>query len=82
MELEAFIRQFVARRCPVIPVILPTCKTPPKLPVFLSAMTWVDFRTSTPDPLERLVWGITGERADGYNVTDSSAEWRFLAGKK
>jgi hypothetical protein len=25
-------------------------------------MTWVDFRLSDPDPVERLVWGITGAR--------------------
>jgi hypothetical protein len=25
-------------------------------------MTWVDFRKEDPDPLEQLVWGITGQR--------------------
>ena len=34
----------------------------PKLPVFLSAMTWVEFRKIDPDPLAQLIWGITGQR--------------------
>jgi hypothetical protein len=25
-------------------------------------MTWVDFRVSQPNPLARLIWGITGKR--------------------
>jgi hypothetical protein len=25
-------------------------------------MTWVDFRKRDPDPMEQLIWGITGER--------------------
>lgn len=62
MELESFLLEFVKRKCPVIPVILLSCENPPKLPIFLSRMTWVDFRKRDPDPLERLVWGITGER--------------------
>lgn len=62
-ELYAFLRQFVKRRCPVIPVILPNCRKPPGLPIFLEAMTWVDFRKETPEPMEQLVWGITGKRS-------------------
>jgi WD40 repeat protein len=62
MEQAALIRQFVSRQCPVIPVILPGCATLPEIPVFLEGMTWVDFRKLEPDPLEQLVWGITGEK--------------------
>ena len=62
MEQAAFIQQFVKRQCPVIPVILPKSKRVPKLPIFLESMTWVDFRKEDPDPLEGLIWGITGER--------------------
>jgi len=61
-ELNAFLREFVARRSPVIPVLLPDAPATPKLPVFLRAMTWVDFRVAEPDPFERLIWGITGQR--------------------
>jgi|SRR5271157_1615930 len=62
MELSAFIRQFVKRNCPVIPVILEGSKGNPALPVFLEGMTWVDFRAKQPAPLEQLIWGITGKR--------------------
>jgi small GTP-binding protein len=61
-ELEAFLRQFVRRECPVIPVFLPEVLAEPELPIFLKGMTWVDFRKQEPDPLERLFWGITGKR--------------------
>ena len=62
LELEAFLREFVARGCPVIPVLLPDAPKKPRLPVFLRGMTWVDFRKREPDPMEQLIWGITGER--------------------
>ena len=62
LEMKAFLRQFVNRRCPVIPVILPECRQTPALPLFLDGMTWVDFRSSDPDPLQQLIWGITGQR--------------------
>ena len=61
-ELHAFLRQFVKRSLPVIPVLLGDAGAEPDLPVFLEGMTWVDWRRSEPDPLERLVWGVTGER--------------------
>ncbi|MBV9691104.1 MAG: TIR domain-containing protein, partial [Ktedonobacteraceae bacterium] len=61
-ELDAFLREFVQRGCPVIPVLLPDAPQEPTLPVFLRAMTWVDFRKQDPDPMQRLLWGITGKR--------------------
>jgi len=63
-ELYGFLREFVARRSPVIPVLLMNAPEQPKLPVFLNAMTWVDFRKLDPDPLGQLVWGITGARQE------------------
>jgi hypothetical protein len=62
-EINGFLRQFVRRSNPVIPVLLDNAPDQPALPLFLEAMTWVDFRLSDPDPLERLIWGITGARA-------------------
>lgn len=62
MELEAFLREFVKRRCPVIPILLRGAPRKPELPLFLRGMTWVDFRKRDPDPMEQLIWGITGER--------------------
>lgn len=63
-EADAFLREFVRRHCPVIPVLLPDIpgEVKPQLPVFLSGMTWVDFRKTKPDPLDQLIWGITGQR--------------------
>jgi hypothetical protein len=61
-ELDAFLRKFVHRERPVIPVLLPEAPATPDLPIFLEEMTWVDFRVSDPDPMERLLWGITGQR--------------------
>ena len=63
MELWAFLSEFVKRRCPVIPVILSKAQKSPQLPIFLREMTWVDFRKQSPDPMERLIWGITGKKS-------------------
>jgi hypothetical protein len=63
-ELAAFLRKFVEQRSPVIPVLLPEAPTEPDLPLFLVGMTWVDFRESDPDPMDMLVWGITGRHGD------------------
>jgi hypothetical protein len=61
-ELDAFLRQFVRRGCPVIPVLLPDIPKEPELPPFLENRTWVDFRLHNPDPMLLLLWGITGRR--------------------
>jgi hypothetical protein len=61
-EMRGFISEFVTRNCAVIPVILSGCAEVPTLPIFLKQFTWVDFRKRTPDPFDRLVWGITGSR--------------------
>ncbi len=61
-EMRACLSEFVKRKLPVIPVLLPG-HTPaePKLPLFLQSFTWVDLRDGLTDPgLEKLVWGITG----------------------
>lgn len=63
-EMYGFLREFVSRRAPVIPLLLPDAPLTPELPIFLRAMTWVDFRRDDPDPFKELIWGITGERPD------------------
>jgi hypothetical protein len=60
-EIAAFLREFVKRRCPVIPVLLAKAPKQPRIPPFLEGMTWVDFREQAPDPMARLIWGITGK---------------------
>lgn len=64
MELRAFLEEFARQAKPVIPVILPTCKSVPELPMFLRQIMWVDFRRgrSKQNPIKLLVWGITGKR--------------------
>lgn len=59
-ELNAFLREFVRRGCPVIPVLLSNAPLEPKLPIFLQAMHWVDFRKERPNPLGNLIKGISG----------------------
>jgi ActR/RegA family two-component response regulator len=62
MEIRGLLSEFVNRGIPVIPVILNNAPEKPKLPLFLREMTWVDFRENEPDPLQQLIWGITGEK--------------------
>lgn len=62
VELDAFLREFVKRGCPVIPVLLKDAGATPTLPLFLRAFTWVDYRKTSPDPWNRLMWGITGTK--------------------
>jgi hypothetical protein len=61
-EIKAFIRAFVQRKCPVIPVLLADAPQEPVLPVFLQGLMWVDFRLQNPEPMGQLTWGITGNK--------------------
>lgn len=63
-ELQAFLQEFVHRKCPVIPVVLDYAPEMPELPLFLRNYTWVDFRQSEPDPIARLYWGVTGRKLE------------------
>jgi len=60
-EMRAFLNEFVVRQCPVIPVLLPGAATP-TLPVFLKGLTWVDLRAKDAAGIDRLIWGITGQK--------------------
>ena len=61
--MYAFLSEFVNRSKPVIPVLLPDAPSLVSLPIFLRAMTWVDFRENSIDVvLDRLIWGITGTK--------------------
>jgi hypothetical protein len=61
-EIQALLNEFVKRSCAVIPVILPSAKTTPRLPWTLANFQYVDFRSNHLDPLKQLIWGITGIR--------------------
>jgi GTPase SAR1 family protein/nucleotide-binding universal stress UspA family protein len=58
-EMYAFLQQSVSRGCAIVPVLLPDANTA-DLPVFLQGLTWVDLAVPKPDPMDQLVWGITG----------------------
>jgi hypothetical protein len=60
-EIISFLKQRDKRRCPVIPVILPSAKATQDLPWYLESLHRVDLRTDS-QPLEGLIWGITGRK--------------------
>ena len=68
MEIEAYLRRFVNQGSPVIPVLLDNAPKQPELPIFLEGMTWVDFRHSESNPMNRLIWGITGIRPADFDT--------------
>jgi hypothetical protein len=73
-EMRACLGEFIDRNLPVIPVLLPGAPDKPQLPLFLRVFTWVDLRDGlTQDGIDRLVWGITGERPQNA-PTDSSSD--------
>jgi WD40 repeat protein len=66
LEYSAFLREFVSRKLPVIPVVLGDAPKRPRLPVFLRGLSWVDFRTDPEGAFKALLWGITGEREQDF----------------
>ena len=65
-EIQALLNQFTRRKCPVIPVVLPSATATPRLPWTLENRHWVDFRKTSPDPLKQLIWGITGKKLGNH----------------
>ncbi|HBL25662.1 MAG TPA: transcriptional regulator [Acidobacteria bacterium] len=65
-EMRGCLAEFVARDLPVIPVLLPGAPEKPMLPIFLKRFTWVDLRSglNEEEGVDRLQWGITGEKPD------------------
>jgi hypothetical protein len=60
-EIMAFLREFVERGCPVIPVLLPG-GVKPDLPLLLRGMTWIDLADPHGAGVDLLIWGITGAK--------------------
>jgi hypothetical protein len=61
IEMRACLSQFVKRKLPVIPVLLPDAPSQPDLPLFLQELTWVDLRGGlTEENINLMHWGITG----------------------
>lgn len=68
-EMRGCLSEFVSRKLPVIPVLLPDAPDVPNLPFFLKRFTWVDLRGGlTEEGIDRLQWGITGSRPDRSNT--------------
>ncbi|MHC4479076.1 MAG: TIR domain-containing protein [Planctomycetota bacterium] len=66
LELRTFISQCVERRMPVIPVLMPGVDELPQGLLFLKELNWVSFhkRLDEQEALDKLRWGITGERPE------------------
>ncbi|MFO1434729.1 MAG: SUMF1/EgtB/PvdO family nonheme iron enzyme [Candidatus Competibacteraceae bacterium] len=75
-EMRGCLSEFVGRKLPVIPVLLPDAPSQPKLPLFLTGFTWVDLRAAglSETNLDRLEWGITGCKPVPKPVVDLRPE--------
>jgi GTPase SAR1 family protein len=62
-EIYAFIQQSVSRDCAIVPVLLADADTA-DLPIFLQGLTWVNLAMPEPDPIDQLVWGVTGHQSN------------------
>jgi hypothetical protein len=66
IEMREFLVEFANRQLRMGLVILPDC--PQELinsvPRFIRSFHWVDFRQQEPDPMEQLIWGITGTKPE------------------
>jgi nucleotide-binding universal stress UspA family protein len=60
-EIQAFNQQSASRGCVIVPVLLPDANTA-DLSIFLQGLTWVNLAVPEPDPIDQLVWGVTGQQ--------------------
>jgi formylglycine-generating enzyme required for sulfatase activity len=82
-EIRVCLSQMVERGQPVIPVLLPGAPDKPQLNLFLRENTWVDLRQGlTEEGLNRLIWGITGEKPDGKRAQPKKAEGDLAAAQR
>jgi len=79
-EMRACLNEFVTRKLPVIPVLLPNAENKPELPLFLKAFTWVDLREGIrQEGVKRLVAGIQGTTPGRTEGTASSTKSSIVA---
>ncbi|MCP4583574.1 MAG: toll/interleukin-1 receptor domain-containing protein [candidate division Zixibacteria bacterium] len=63
VEMRGSLTEFVKRKIPVIPVLLPGAPEESDLPLFLNEFTRVDLRDGiTDEGINRIIWGITGKK--------------------
>jgi small GTP-binding protein len=62
MEMRVAITQFIERKCPVIPILLPDVSNNPELPTLLKELGWVKFTDGIHDinAIDKIEWCITG----------------------
>lgn len=67
IEMREFLKEFAERKIRMGLVILPGCSDSviKNVPRFMRSFHWVDFRQEKPDPMQQLIWGITGEKPEG-----------------
>ena len=77
IEIDAFIiehveRENVQRKLPMGLVILPGCSEEDvkRVSIFMRTFHRVDFRQQNPDPLNQLIWAITGKKIQTNNQSD------------
>ncbi|RAM53497.1 MAG: transcriptional regulator [Hapalosiphonaceae cyanobacterium JJU2] len=70
IEMREFLVEFAQRKLRMGLVILPGCPDHliNKVPRFMRSFQWVDFRQQNPDPMERLIWGITGIKPETQTI--------------
>jgi hypothetical protein len=89
-EMQAALQVAVGERPrPVIPVLLSTASdqtarkmldTTPEVPLFLANRTWVDLRPLlSEDGIDRLVWGITGQKPPDSSTRPADSVGRRAA---
>jgi WD40 repeat protein len=65
-EVEALLIEMVNRKCRIIPVLLPNARrrSDDSIPLFLKGLAWVELekRHKQGRPIDKLIWGITGQR--------------------
>lgn len=65
MQIDTLMNEFTKRERRIIPVILKQALHVPEIPPLLETFSRVDFREGEqPNPLGRLIWGITGKRPE------------------
>lgn len=65
IEIKVFLDEFARRELRIGLVLLPGCTDKPQVPLFMRNFKWVDFRVNDPNPLDQLIWGITGDKNFG-----------------
>jgi hypothetical protein len=76
IEMREFLNEFARRQIRMGLVILPGC--PQELvntvPRFMKGFHWVDFRQQDPNPMEQLIWGITGKKPEEVDAKADESE--------